>query len=324
MNVFRNIWSSTDRPPHSVSTPMTPNQSTSDAPDGDSGGTRSRLTGHRRSQSRSQPQSQPRHDATQTHTSSRRRDHVQQYSPYSTQGPFASRMFFSENFMLGAGAVIIQPSSGKVVVVQDGDSWFLPKGRKDLGESIEQAALREAYEEVRLSHRLIPSRSRLDPRSSVWLPLPVPAPLPLDKLAHRDTSGLRAETHGAAIRHHNFVCGTSEQTTWRIHDLLVRVPDRTRSGELWFPPSHINPIGSQGAPGQVRETGTGMPDEAGYIGHLATFEQADQLLREGERWVLAAARNEWVRSLAIDEQIRVAEAQETEGGQQSNIDGERA
>ena len=60
-------------------------------------------------------------------------------------------MFFSENFMLGAGAVIIQPSSGKVVVVQDGDSWFLPKGRKDLGESIEQAALREAYEEVCVS-----------------------------------------------------------------------------------------------------------------------------------------------------------------------------
>jgi 8-oxo-dGTP pyrophosphatase MutT (NUDIX family) len=57
-------------------------------------------------------------------------------------------MFYSENFMLGAGAVIIQPSSGKVVIVQDGDHWFLPKGRKDLGESIEEAALREAYEEV--------------------------------------------------------------------------------------------------------------------------------------------------------------------------------
>ena len=84
-----------------------------------------------------------------------------QYSEYSTQGPFHNRMFFSENFMLGAGAVIIQPSSGKVVVVQDGDSWFLPKGRKDLGESLEQAALREAYEEVRVPYRLI-SRSLFD------------------------------------------------------------------------------------------------------------------------------------------------------------------
>jgi 8-oxo-dGTP pyrophosphatase MutT (NUDIX family) len=26
--------------------------------------------------------------------------------------------------------------------------WFLPRGRKDIGESLEQAALREAYEEV--------------------------------------------------------------------------------------------------------------------------------------------------------------------------------
>ena len=57
--------------------------------------------------------------------------------------------------MLGAGAVIIQPSSGKVVIVQDGNRWFLPKGRKDLGESIEQAALREAYEEVRLSFNFL-------------------------------------------------------------------------------------------------------------------------------------------------------------------------
>lgn len=47
--------------------------------------------------------------------------------------------------------VIIQPETRKIVVVFDKqtDRWFLPKGRKDLGESIEQAALREAHEEVR-------------------------------------------------------------------------------------------------------------------------------------------------------------------------------
>ena len=28
--------------------------------------------------------------------------------------------------------------------------WFLPKGRKDLGESLEDAAVREGYEEVGL------------------------------------------------------------------------------------------------------------------------------------------------------------------------------
>ncbi len=56
----------------------------------------------------------------------------------------------SLDFMLGAGMVIIQPSTQKIVVVYDTEKkyWFLPRGRKDTGESLEQAALREAYEEV--------------------------------------------------------------------------------------------------------------------------------------------------------------------------------
>jgi 8-oxo-dGTP pyrophosphatase MutT (NUDIX family) len=53
--------------------------------------------------------------------------------------------------MLGAGMVVLQPETRRMVVVHDPRSgrWFLPKGRKDVGESLEQAALREAYEEVR-------------------------------------------------------------------------------------------------------------------------------------------------------------------------------
>jgi 8-oxo-dGTP pyrophosphatase MutT (NUDIX family) len=52
--------------------------------------------------------------------------------------------------MLGAGMVIIQPSTHKIVVIYETEKqyWFLPRGRKDVGESLEQAALREAYEEV--------------------------------------------------------------------------------------------------------------------------------------------------------------------------------
>ncbi|ETW80018.1 hypothetical protein HETIRDRAFT_247601, partial [Heterobasidion irregulare TC 32-1] len=54
-------------------------------------------------------------------------------------------------FQLAASMVIIQPTTSKVVVVHDTQTrqWFLPRGRKDRGESIEQCALREAYEEVR-------------------------------------------------------------------------------------------------------------------------------------------------------------------------------
>ncbi|PCH43129.1 hypothetical protein WOLCODRAFT_121534, partial [Wolfiporia cocos MD-104 SS10] len=61
--------------------------------------------------------------------------------------------------MLGAGLVIIQPSSGKVLLCCKSKRrrWFLPTGRKDVGESIEQAALREVYEEIRKSDTGLPT-----------------------------------------------------------------------------------------------------------------------------------------------------------------------
>jgi hypothetical protein len=56
----------------------------------------------------------------------------------------------SDSFMLGAGMVLIQENTHNIVVVYDSHykRWFFPRGRKDVGESVEQAALREAYEEV--------------------------------------------------------------------------------------------------------------------------------------------------------------------------------
>lgn len=70
-------------------------------------------------------------------------------SEYSTPA-VPNSVWCSQNFMLGAGMVIIQPSTEKFVIVYDSEvgQWFLPKGRKDLGESLEKTALREAYEEV--------------------------------------------------------------------------------------------------------------------------------------------------------------------------------
>lgn len=46
--------------------------------------------------------------------------------------------------------VVIQEKTEKVLVVYETKKkyWFFPRGRKDLGETLEQAALREAYEEV--------------------------------------------------------------------------------------------------------------------------------------------------------------------------------
>ena len=66
-------------------------------------------------------------------------------------------IWFAREFQLAASMVIIQPSTSKVVVVHDTQTrqWFLPRGRKDRGESIEQCALREAYEEVRRAPDLL-------------------------------------------------------------------------------------------------------------------------------------------------------------------------
>ena len=52
--------------------------------------------------------------------------------------------------MLGAGMVLIQENTHKIVVIYETRKkyWFFPRGRKDIGESLEHTALREAYEEV--------------------------------------------------------------------------------------------------------------------------------------------------------------------------------
>ena len=46
-----------------------------------------------------------------------------------------------------AGGVVINPDFGIVVVNQNYDSWSLPKGHVDPGETILEAAKREIYEE---------------------------------------------------------------------------------------------------------------------------------------------------------------------------------
>ena len=68
---------------------------------------------------------------------------------YSTPG-VQNSFWCSQDFMLGAGMVLIQENTHKIVVVYETRKryWFFPRGRKDIGESLEQTALREAYEEV--------------------------------------------------------------------------------------------------------------------------------------------------------------------------------
>ena len=95
---------------------------------------------------------------------------VYQLSDKSTPA-IPDSFFHITEFILGAGIVAIQPSTGKIVVVENGEGrWFLPKGRKDVGESLDKTALREGYEEVRSSTPPHLSGGRLsDPPVSIWL-----------------------------------------------------------------------------------------------------------------------------------------------------------
>lgn len=51
-----------------------------------------------------------------------------------------------------AGGVVVGPDGRVVVVNQNGDSWSLPKGGLEPGETEENAARREIYEESGLSN----------------------------------------------------------------------------------------------------------------------------------------------------------------------------
>ena len=64
-----------------------------------------------------------------------------------------SKHFFSDEFVTSAGGVLFRIRPGHpleicLIHLQHKDEWLLPKGRKDRGESVEETALREVYEET--------------------------------------------------------------------------------------------------------------------------------------------------------------------------------
>lgn len=66
---------------------------------------------------------------------------------------------FSEDFVLSAGAVLIHKTHGMVCIIRSGDKrrgWLLPKGRKNVGESLEDTAVREVFEETGYRCTLMP------------------------------------------------------------------------------------------------------------------------------------------------------------------------
>jgi len=67
--------------------------------------------------------------------------------------PEETLLLLSEDFVISCGCVVFVPSTEQIVLVKStsatqAGSWLLPKGRKNVGESLEGAAVREAFEET--------------------------------------------------------------------------------------------------------------------------------------------------------------------------------
>jgi 8-oxo-dGTP pyrophosphatase MutT (NUDIX family) len=74
-----------------------------------------------------------------------------------TESKFPTVQLFSEEFVESAGAVIFHLPKKELclVRVRPGGEWLLPKGRRNCGESRQQAALREAREETGYNARIL-------------------------------------------------------------------------------------------------------------------------------------------------------------------------
>ncbi|MCJ1258540.1 hypothetical protein MMC24_006373 [Lignoscripta atroalba] len=69
--------------------------------------------------------------------------------------------FIASDFIISAGCLVLKPSVDNtydIILIHQRSSGeiFFPKGRKNIGESIEAAALREAYEETGYRCNLLP------------------------------------------------------------------------------------------------------------------------------------------------------------------------
>ncbi|KAJ7659953.1 NUDIX hydrolase domain-like protein [Mycena rosella] len=78
--------------------------------------------------------------------------------------PYPSTQYFAPQFVIAAGCILFRKQADtdalEMCILHDRnkDEWLLPKGRKDCGESIADAAVRETFEETGYPCELLPCR----------------------------------------------------------------------------------------------------------------------------------------------------------------------
>ncbi|KAJ7092479.1 NUDIX hydrolase domain-like protein [Mycena belliarum] len=174
-----------------------------------------------------------------------------------SSAPVPDSAWADENFLLGAGMVVFQPATRKVVVIYESQKkyWFLPKGRKDIGESLEQTALREAYEESGYRVEFLPLYTHTS------APVP-PSARGAPYLPNCEPIYICTASYAARTRR-NVLFPASEYLSF------------------WY----VGQIPADAVP----ETDTRMPDEINYQTHLLDIEEATQRLYPDEARVVRYA-----------------------------------
>ncbi|KAH8102407.1 hypothetical protein BXZ70DRAFT_1006334 [Cristinia sonorae] len=169
-------------------------------------------------------------------------------------------MFFASNFLIGVGLLIIQPATGKVAIVHDSKApgyFFLPKGRKDVGEDIIAAALREGYEESGYRATLMS------------LPVPTLAPYPPEDKRSWEEKRLTSEPIYVSTQYY-------------------RSDHRREPGiyfTFWF-------VGEIPADAEYK-SGTGMADEQNFVTELVDYDEARSKLYGTQIAILEVGYHLW-------------------------------
>ncbi|KAI0085519.1 hypothetical protein BDY19DRAFT_965412 [Irpex rosettiformis] len=196
-----------------------------------------------------------------------------QLGPVSSPG-FPNSLFYASEFMIGAGMVIIQPSTSRIVIIHETklNYWFLPKGRKDVGESVEQAALREAYEESGYRAEFLPLY--------ILTNAPTPPGAGSRFVPQRNTEPIYLSTYqwkGPRWPQGPGCIGGEYLTFW----FVGQIPHDA-----------------------VHEAHTGMPDEVNYVSELVDIRTALHRLSDIERNVVQRAFDLWTQDAEYERDLQ--------------------
>lgn len=83
-------------------------------------------------------------------------------------------LHFSDSFVISCGTVTVDLARSKALLIRSRGTGecYLPKGRKDVSESLPDAALRETFEETGVRARLLPVPIATHATTSQWAEVP--------------------------------------------------------------------------------------------------------------------------------------------------------